>query len=73
VLDNFYFTKKKSQNFLIVNTKLAFPSTLIMLLDEDDRLPVFLLLQEYVLYQDIKKQKRLEKLNFGEYISLEEV
>jgi hypothetical protein len=44
-----------------------------MLLDEDDRLPVFLLLQEYVLYQDIKKQKRLEKLNFGEYISLEEV
>jgi hypothetical protein len=73
VLDNFYFTKKKSQNFLIVNTKLAFPSTLIMLLDEDDRLPVFLLLQEYVLYQDIKKQRRLEKLNFGEYISLEEV
>jgi hypothetical protein len=73
MLDNFYFTKKKNQNFLIVNTKLNFPSTLIMLLDEDDRLPIFLLLQEYVLYQDIKKQKRLEKLSFGDYIPLEEV
>jgi hypothetical protein len=73
MLDNFYFTKKKDQNFLIVNTKLNFPSTLIMLLDEDDRLPIFLLLQEYVLYQDIKKQKRLEKLSLGEYIPLEEV
>jgi len=73
MLDNFYFTKKNDQNFLIVKTKLNFPSILIMLLDEDDRLPIFLLLQEYVLYWDIKKQKRLEKLSFGEYIPLEEV
>jgi hypothetical protein len=73
MLDNFYFTKKKDQNFLIVNTKLRLPSTLIMLLDEDDRLPIFLLLQEYVLYKEIKKQNRLEKMSFGEYIPLEEV
>jgi hypothetical protein len=73
MLDNFYFTKRKKQDFLIVNTKLRFPNTLIMLLDEEDRLPTFLLLQEYVLYKDVKKQSRLEKMNLGEYIPLEEV
>jgi hypothetical protein len=73
MLDNFYFTKRKNQNFLIINTKLRFPSTLILLLEEDDRLPIFLLLQEYVLYKDIKKQGRIEKMSFGEYIPLEEV
>jgi hypothetical protein len=73
MLDSFYFTKKKDQDFLIINTKLRFPSTLILLLDEKDRLPIFLLLQEYVLYKDIKKQGRLEKMSFGEYIPLEEV
>jgi hypothetical protein len=73
MLDSFYFTKKKEQNFLIVNTKLSFPSTLIMLLDEKDRLPIFLLLQEYVLYKDIRKQGRLEKMSFGEYLPLEKV
>jgi hypothetical protein len=73
MLDNFYFTKRNGQEFLIVNTKLRFPGTLIILLDEDDRLPIFLLLQEYVLYKDIKKQGRLEKMSLGEYIPLEEV
>jgi len=73
MLDSFYFTKRKDQNFLIVNTKLRFPNSLIMLLDEDDRLPIFLLLQEYVLYRDIKKQGRIEKMSFGEYIPLEKV
>ncbi|MDD3474951.1 MAG: hypothetical protein PHP08_03590 [Candidatus Dojkabacteria bacterium] len=73
MFDNFYFTKRKDQNFLIVNTKLRFPTSLIMLLDEQDRLPLFLLLQEYVLYKDIKKQNRLEKISFGEYIPLEKV
>jgi hypothetical protein len=73
MLDNFYFTKRKEQNFLVVNTKLRFPSTLILLLEEDDRLPLFLLLQEYVLYKDIKKQGRIEKMSLGTYIPLEEV
>jgi hypothetical protein len=72
-LDNFYFTKRNKQNFLIVNTKLRFPVTLTMLLDEKDRLPIFLLLQEYVLYKDIKKQDKLEKMSWGEYIPLEKV
>jgi hypothetical protein len=45
----------------------------VFLLEEDDRLPIFLLLQEYVLYKDVRKQGRLEKMSFGEYIPLEEV
>ena len=73
MLDSFYFSKRKEQNFLIVNTRLRFPNTLIMLLDEKDRLPLFLLLQENVLYKDIKKQGRIEKMSFGEYIPLDEV
>ncbi len=73
LLDNFYFAKRKNQNFLLINTKLRFPSTLILLLEEEDRLPIFLLLQEYVLYKGIKKQGRVEKMSFGEYIPLEKV
>jgi len=73
VFDKFYFTKRKSQNFLIIGTKLRFPSTLILLLNKKDRVPIFLLLQEFILYKDIRKQGRLEKMNFGEYIPLEKV
>jgi hypothetical protein len=73
MIDNFYFSKRNDQNLLIINTKLRFPSTLILLLNEEDRLPIFLLLQEYVLYKDIKKQNWLEKMSLGEYIPLEEV
>jgi hypothetical protein len=73
MLDNFYFTKRKEQDFLIINTKLRFPATLTLLLDEEDRLPIFLLLQEYVLYKDIKKQSRLEKMSLGEYIPLDDI
>jgi len=73
MLKDFYFTKKKEQNFLLVDTKLRFPPALVILLDEEDRLPIFLLLQEYVLYKDIKKQKRFEKMSFGEYIPLDKV
>ncbi|KUK76444.1 MAG: transmembrane(s)protein, partial [candidate division WS6 bacterium 34_10] len=73
MLDAFYFTKRNNQDFLIIETKLRFPNSLVFLLDEDDRLPIFLLLQEYVLYKDIRKQGRLEKMSFGEYIPLEEV
>jgi hypothetical protein len=73
MFNDFYFTKKDKQNFLIVNTKLRFPGALILLLSEKDRLPLFLLLQEFVLYKDIRKQRKLDKINFGEYIPLEEI
>jgi hypothetical protein len=70
---NFYFTNRKGENVLIVETKLRFPATIVMLLDEKDRLPVFLLLQEFILYKDVKKQSKLEVMNNGVYIPLEEV
>ena len=73
MLDTFYFTKRKNQEFLIVESKLRFPSSLLFLLEKSDRLPIFLLLQEYILYKDIKKQGKLEKMNLGEYIPLEEL
>lgn len=73
LFNSFYFTQKNAQNFLLIETKLRFPATLIMLLNEKDRLPIFLLLQEFVLYKDVKKQGRLDRMNFGEYIPLEKV
>lgn len=73
MLKNFYFTKKNKQLFMIVETKLNFPGALIFLLDEKDKTPIFLLLQDKLIYKDIRKQGRLEKLNFGEYIPLEKI
>ena len=58
---------------LVVNTKLNYPKTLILLLGEDDKDPLFVLLQERLLYEEIKKWGRLDRLSYGEYIPLEEV
>jgi hypothetical protein len=73
VLKDFYFTKRNDTFFLIVTTKLNFPGALVFLLDEKDRNPIFVLLQDKLLYKEIRKQGRLEKLNYGEYIPLEKV
>lgn len=73
VLDNFFFTKKNNQLFLIIGTKLNFPGALVFLLDEKDKDPIFVLLQDKLLYKDIRKQGRLEKMNYGEYIPLEKL
>lgn len=73
MLDSFYFTKKNSQELLIVNTKLRVPDKLIMLIDPKDRAAIFVLLQELLLYKDIKKQGRLSSITYGEYIPLEKV
>lgn len=70
---NFYFTKRGKQHILIVETNLRFPASLILIVGKKDRLPIFLLMQEYVLYKEVKKFNRLEKMNYGEYIPLEEV
>ena len=58
---------------LIVETKLNLPSALIFLLDEKERSPLFVLLEEKVLYKDIRKQTKLDTLNTGEYIPLEKI
>jgi hypothetical protein len=73
MLNDFWFTNKNGQNMLIVETKLRLPTKLILLLDEKDRASIFLLLQDKLLYKDIRKQSGIDKLTFGEYVPLEKV
>jgi hypothetical protein len=73
MLDKFFFAKKEETNFLVIETKLNFPSALILLVEKDDIDPVFVLLQDKLIYKDIRKWKWLDKLTYGEYIPLEKV
>ncbi len=73
LLYDFYFTRKEKQLTLIVRTKLNFPGALIFLVSEKDKDPIFVLLQDKLLYRDIRKQGRLDKMNWGEYIPLEKI
>jgi hypothetical protein len=73
LLDKFFFAKKEKTIFLIVETKLNFPGTLIFLIKKEDKDPVFILLQDKLLYKDIRKWKWLDELSYGEYIPLEKV
>ena len=73
MLDSFYFTKRGDQYLLFVETKLNFPAALILLVEKKEVQPLFVLLQDKVLYKDIRKQGRLEKLNNGVYVPLEEI
>jgi hypothetical protein len=73
MLESFYFTKKGDQLFLFVDTKLRYPPSLIFLLEKGDKDPLFVIFQDKLLYKDIRKQSRLSKLAYGEYITLEEV
>ncbi|MGI6423332.1 MAG: hypothetical protein ACOX0X_01760 [Candidatus Dojkabacteria bacterium] len=68
MLNNFWFSKRDSQYFLIVETRLRYPKGLIFLLEREDKDPIFLLLQEKLLYKDVRKQGRFDKLMYGEYI-----
>ena len=73
MLESFYFTKKEDQLFLFVDTKLRYPPSLIFLLEEGDRDPLFVIFQDKLLYKDIRKQSKLSKFAYGEYITLEGV
>ncbi|MCB9790939.1 hypothetical protein H6764_02875 [Candidatus Nomurabacteria bacterium] len=73
MLENFRFTVKNRQHLLIVETKLRYPSRLILLLKKEEREPLFLLLQDKVLYKDIRKQSKLDLWTFGKYIPLEKI
>ncbi len=73
MLDNFWFSIKNGQYFLIVETRLRYPKALILLLDKVDKDALFVLLQEKVLYKDIRKQGRVDILTFGNYIPFEEI
>ena len=72
-LGDFYFTKKGEQLMLLVETRLRIPAVLIFLLNEKDKDAIFVLLQDKLLYKDIRKQGKLEKMNSGIYVPLEEV
>ncbi|GAB4162975.1 MAG: hypothetical protein Fur003_5790 [Candidatus Dojkabacteria bacterium] len=73
MLDQFWFTIKNGQNMLIVTTRLRYPTQLILLLDEKERKSLFVLLQEKILYRDIKKVGFIERATFGEPVKLENV
>jgi len=73
VLDNFWFSIKNGQYMLIVETKLRYPRALILLLDGADKDAIFVLLQEKVLYKDIRKQSKIDSLTYGDYIPFEEI
>jgi hypothetical protein len=72
-MKSFYFTQKNGQLSLVIETKLRLPGVLLFLINEKDKDAIFVLLQDKLLYKDIRKQGKLEKLNFGEYIPLEKV
>ena len=73
MLDSFFFSQREKTNLLIVQTKLNFPKVLIFLLDSKDRDPLFVLLQDKLLYEDIKKWGWLDRMNYGEYVPLEKL
>lgn len=73
MLDNFWFSIKNGQYFLIVETKLRFPRALILLLEGADKDAIFVLLQKKVLYKDIRKQGRIDRMSYGDYIPFEEI
>jgi hypothetical protein len=73
MLDAFFFCRKNDQYFLIVETELRSPGTLMMLVERGEMEPVFVLLQDKLLYKDIRKETRMFKLTYGEYIPLEKI
>lgn len=73
MLDEFFFSNKNGQELLLIDTKLRYPGRLIMLIDKKDRGALFMLLQDKLLYKDIKAQSSLEKATYGRYIPLDDV
>ncbi|MHC1716595.1 MAG: hypothetical protein AB9915_01695 [Candidatus Dojkabacteria bacterium] len=73
MLEDFYFTTRGEVVSLLVDTKLNIPGMLILLIEKKDKDALFVLLQEKLLYKDIRKQGRLDKMSYGEYIPLEDV
>lgn len=73
MLDQFFFTKKDDEYMLHIDTKLRFPARLLLVVHKKDISPIFVLLQDKLLYRDIRNQSWIEKRNFGEYLKLEEI
>ena len=60
MLEDFYFCKKGNMYTLLVQTKLNFPKALVLLCNEKDKDPIFVILQKKLL-------------SFGEYVPLERI
>ena len=73
MLNNFWFSIRNGQYFLILETKLRYPRAVILLLGEADKDAIFVLLQEKILYKDIRKKNKLDVWTYGQYIPLEEI
>ncbi len=73
MLEDFCFYKKYDQHYLIVRTQLRLPSKLIMLVEKEDIETIFMLLQDKLLYRDVRKENMITKLVDGEYVSLEDI
>lgn len=73
LLEEFVFSKKNDSYLLIVETKLRFPTKLIMLLDEKEIAPIFMLLQDKILYKNFVKQNLIDKMAYGEFLKLEDI
>ncbi len=73
MFDNFWFSIKNGQYMLIVETRLRLPKALILLLDGADKDAIFVLLQDKILYKDIRKQSKIDSLAYGIYIPFEEI
>lgn len=73
LLDSFWFTNKDGQYLLVLDTKLRSPKRLLLLLSKEEVSVLFVLLQDKLVYKEIKKQSWIEKQNYGEYIKLEDV
>ncbi|MCK9368848.1 hypothetical protein M0R04_02610 [Candidatus Dojkabacteria bacterium] len=73
MLKSFWFSKKGDEYMLQIETKLKMPARLLLIVEKKDLKTVFALLQDKLLYKDIRKQGWLEKKSFGEYIKLEDI
>lgn len=74
MLEDFYFCKKGNMYTLLVQTKLNFPKALVLLCNEKDKDPIFVILQKKLLYRDIRKKlSKVDVLSFGEYVPLERI
>ena len=72
MLDEYWFSKKGETIFMIVKTKLRFPTSLIILVKEDQIDDIFKMLVYRLPYRINNKYILGEKLSFGEIIPSEE-
>lgn len=73
MMEDFAFYNKNEQILLIVRTKLRFPSKLMLIADKKQIKPIFNLLQDKILYRDLKKNPLMDKIVYGDYLSIETI